>query len=91
MEDTMKDSVMEQLHEMYTLQAHMKDYDVSVTKDEKAAIKKAAQQFISDNSSEALKEMTADEDTVEGTAYALHHPQQDAESHRGRSRYQCDG
>lgn len=32
MEDTMKDSVMEQLHEMYTLQAHMKDYDVSVTK-----------------------------------------------------------
>lgn len=38
MEDTMKDSVMEQLHEMYTLQAHMKDYDVSVTKDEKAAI-----------------------------------------------------
>lgn len=40
MEDTMKDSVMEQLHEMYTLQAHMKDYDVSVTKDEKAAIKK---------------------------------------------------
>lgn len=35
----MKDSVMEQLHEMYTLQAHMKDYDVSVTKDEKAAIK----------------------------------------------------
>ena len=65
MEDTMKDSVMEQLHEMYTLQAHMKDYDVSVTKDEKAAIKKAAQQFISDNSSEALKEMTADEDTVE--------------------------
>ena len=65
MEDTMKDSVMEQLHEMYTLQAHMKDYDVSVTKDEKAAIKRAAQQFISDNSSEALKEMTADEDTVE--------------------------
>lgn len=43
----------------------MKDYDVSVTKDEKAAIKRAAQQFISDNSSEALKEMTADEDTVE--------------------------
>ena len=36
-----------------------------MTKDEKAAIKKAAQQFISDNSSEALKEMTADEDTVE--------------------------
>ena len=65
MEDTMKDSVMEQLHEMYTLQAHMKGYDVRVTKDEKAAIKKAAQQFISDNSSEALKEMTADEDTVE--------------------------
>ena len=30
MEDTMKDSVMEQLHEMYTLQAHMKDYDVKL-------------------------------------------------------------
>ena len=51
-------------HEESVIQ-YMKDYDVSVTKDEKAAIKKAAQQFISDNSSEALKEMTADEDTVE--------------------------
>ena len=65
MEDSMKDSVMEQLHEMYTLQAHMSDYNVEVTDEEKASIKKAAEQFIKDNSADVLKEMTADEDTVE--------------------------
>ena len=41
MEDTMKDSVMEQLHEMYTLQAHMKDYDVRCDKRRKGSNQKS--------------------------------------------------
>lgn len=64
MGDNMKDSVMEELHEMYTLQAHMRDYKVSLSEDEKKAIDEAAAEFLKDNSKETIKEMGADQEII---------------------------
>ena len=38
MQDNIKDSVMQSLFDMYTLEAHMAEYDVELTDDDKAAI-----------------------------------------------------
>jgi foldase protein PrsA len=65
MEDNMKDSAMEELHELYTLQAHMSDYNVELTDDEKSAITEAAKKFMEDNDAATIKEMGADQDIVE--------------------------
>ncbi len=64
MAEDMKASVMDSLHDLYTLKAHMADYEVEITADEEAAIKKAAEAFISANSAEAIKEMGATEEIV---------------------------
>lgn len=63
--DTQKESIMETLHAMYTLQAHMDDYDVSLSDEETAAITEAAEKFISDNSKETLEQMGATQEIVE--------------------------
>ena len=54
MQDSVKESALEDLHEMYTLQAHMGDYGVSLTDDEKAAITEAATSFMTGNSKGAI-------------------------------------
>ena len=64
MEEDMKASIMDTLHDLYTLKAYMADYNVTVTAEEEAAIKKAAQAFIAANSAEALEEMGATEEIV---------------------------
>jgi foldase protein PrsA len=64
MEENVKASVMDSLHDLYTLKAHMADYKVEITSDEEAAIKKAAAAFISSNSEKAIKEMGATEEIV---------------------------
>ncbi len=63
-EDT-KDSVMESLHEMYTLVVHMDDYDVELTEDEEAAITEAATAFMESNSEAALEALGATQEIVE--------------------------
>lgn len=65
LEDNVKDSAMEQLHTMYTLQAHMDDYKIALSDDEKQAVKDAAAKFIEANSKDALDEMGADQKIVE--------------------------
>ena len=60
----MKTSVMDGLHDLYTLKAHMADYKVEITADEEAAIKKAAQAFLAANSEEAIEEFGATEEIV---------------------------
>lgn len=65
MQDFVKTQVMEQLHEYYTLQAHMDEYKVSLSDDEKQKIKDTATAFISANSRSALKEMGATQEIVE--------------------------
>lgn len=64
MEEDMKSSVMDALHDLYTLKAHMADYKVELSAEEEAAIKQAAQAFLAANSEEALKEMGATEEIV---------------------------
>ncbi len=65
LEDNVKDSAMEQLHEMYTLQAHMDDYKITLSDDEKQKIKDTAAKFIEANSKDTLDEMGADQEIVE--------------------------
>ena len=64
MEEDLKASVMESLHELYAAKAHMADKKVELTAEETAAITKAAQAFITANSKEALEEMGATEAIV---------------------------
>lgn len=80
LEETVKDQAMETLHEMYTLQAHMKDYNVELTDVDKKAVKEAAQKFMDSNSTEAIKEMGATEDIVEEilTLYTVRDKMKDA-------------
>lgn len=65
MEEDMKDSVVDLLHDLYTLKAHMADYKVELTKEDKETIKEAAQAFIAANSEEAVEEFGATEEIVE--------------------------
>jgi len=64
MEEDLKSSVMDMLHELYTLQAHMADYEVTITEEEEKAIKEAAAAFMKGNSEEAIKEFGASEEVV---------------------------
>ncbi len=65
MQETVKTQVMESLHEMYTLQNHMQEYDVSLSEEEKQKISDTAAEFINANSKDALKEMGAEQEIVE--------------------------
>ncbi len=65
MEDSMKDSVMQSLFDMYTLQAHMVEYDVELTDAERAAITQAATDFMAANDKEALDALGAEQEIVE--------------------------
>lgn len=65
MAEDMKNSVMEAMFELYTLQAHMSDYGVTVSAEEKAAITETAEEFLAANSKEALEELGADQSIVE--------------------------
>lgn len=65
MADTTKDSVVEQVHEFYTLKAHMSDYKVEITSEDEKKIKETAEKFMESNSKKALSEMGADEELVE--------------------------
>ena len=56
---------MESVREMYTVAEHLEDYNVALTEDEKAAIKAAAEKFMSDNDKAALAEMGATQEIVE--------------------------
>ncbi len=59
MSQDVKNNVAEELQTMYLLKAHMEEYGVSVSEDEEAAIAKAADDFIAANSSEAIRQVGA--------------------------------
>ena len=61
---TIKDGIMENLTTMYVLRQHAKDYNVSITDEEKTAIEQAAKDFLSSNNEEVLGEVSADEETI---------------------------
>ena len=64
METDLKTSVMDAIHDLYTLKAHMADYKVEITAEDEAAISKATQAFLAANSEEALEELGATEEIV---------------------------
>nr|MCR4945811.1 hypothetical protein [Lachnospiraceae bacterium] len=65
MADDVKEEVMDELQELYLMDAHKADYSVALTAEEEASIKTAAEAFIAANSSKALKYMGAKQETVE--------------------------
>lgn len=65
MQDSVKESAFEEIHEMYTLKAHMGDFGVSLTEEDNAAISAAAAKFMTDNTPEAIKELGASQELVE--------------------------
>ena len=58
--EDMKENVADSLQDLYTLKAHMGDYDISLSDDEEAAITKAAEDFIAGNSKAAIKQIGAE-------------------------------
>lgn len=65
MQDNVKDSVIQSLFDMYTLEAHMAEYQVELTDAEKTAIANAASEFITANDKDAIKALGADEEIVD--------------------------
>lgn len=65
MQDNVKEGVMQTLFDMYTLEAHMVEYDVELSDADKAAIADTAAAFLAANDDKALKALGADEETVE--------------------------
>lgn len=64
-EDTVKEGILESLEELYILEDHMKDYEVALSEEEKAAIQKAAEKFFEDNGLEEKEAVSGEMDTVE--------------------------
>ena len=52
-EESMKDSIMESLENLYIISQHAADYEVTLSEDEQKAIEDAAAQFSEDNTDEA--------------------------------------
>lgn len=65
MQDDMKDDVMQSLFDMYTMEAHMGEYNVELSDAENTAIAEAAAAFIAANDDKALKALGADAEIVE--------------------------
>lgn len=64
-EESVKDTAMESIEQLYILDDHKKDYDIAVTEDEKKAITEAAKKFIKNNGLEEKEAISANQETVE--------------------------
>lgn len=64
MQDNVKDGILTQIQTDYLLEDHMKDYGVEITDEELSDIDTAAQQFMDDNSKEAIRTMGAKKEYV---------------------------
>lgn len=64
-EESVKNTLLEDLETMLLLEKHMGDYGIELTDGEKAAIKKAAKEFDEDNSLENKEKISGDKKTVE--------------------------
>lgn len=64
-EQDLKEQLMDTLHKMLTLKAHMSDYDVTISPEESEKITEAANAFIRANEEETLEEMGATQEIVE--------------------------
>ena len=64
-QDSVKDSIIESLENMYLLEDHMEEYGISLSDEEKQAIEDAAAEFDEANSKEDKKKVSGSQDTVE--------------------------
>lgn len=64
-EDSVKGGVMDSLQQLYILEAHMDEYKVSLTDEEKSKISKAAADFEENNNLKAKKLISGDKEVVE--------------------------
>lgn len=64
LEDSYKNDVMTSLQNLYIMEDHMGDYDITLTEEELNAIDKAASDFIKANSDDAREKISADKETV---------------------------
>ncbi len=64
LEDSYKNDVMTSLQNLYIMEDHMGDYDITLTEEELNAIDKVASDFIKANSDEAREKISADKETV---------------------------
>ncbi len=62
--ETVRDSVLEMLEELYVIEAHAEELDVALDEDDESAISEAALTFLASNDSDTLSLMSADEETV---------------------------
>lgn len=69
MEDTVKSYILEEIELDYLLEAHMEDYGMEITDEDMEAIQAAAEEFMSENSAKAIKEMGATQEYVETYLY----------------------
>ena len=64
-EETVKEDVLESLETMLLLEKHMSDYDVSITDEDKAGIKAAAEEFSGANGLAEKEEISGEPENVE--------------------------
>lgn len=64
-EDTVKDSVMNALQQMYILEDHMEEYEVTLSEEEKKAIQDTVKKFDEGNSKEAKELVSGEKEYVE--------------------------
>ena len=64
LEDSVKESVAENVELLYLLEDHMADYNVEITDEEMSSIEETAKQFMEDNSKEAISQLGATEEYV---------------------------
>lgn len=64
MEESTKSNVIGMIENLYVLQNHMADYDVTLTDEETAKIADTAAQFMADNDEKAINALGATEDIV---------------------------
>ncbi|MCD8324076.1 MAG: hypothetical protein LUC32_03875 [Clostridiales bacterium] len=69
MEESVKAYVLEEVELQYLLEAHMDDYGVEITDEDMEAIAAAAEEFMSENTDEAIKAMGATQEYVEDYLY----------------------
>ena len=63
-EESVKDSVLEGLENMLLMEAHMKDYEMSLSDEEKKVVEDAAKKFDDANALEDKEKVSGSEDTV---------------------------
>lgn len=64
MEDYAKDNIMDNVKEMYILKNHAKDYNISLSEEDKKAIDATVEEFLKNNSGKAKRAMGADKDSL---------------------------